>query len=307
MENNILSILTAHSMIMAFVYLAGIIIQCLSLLRKRPSKASVFIFLGMLGYLTVLIIYSIAQSPREQIEKSLMQAVVPHVISSGFIIALLFIAIFLKKVVKIIDETIIFSLTLSFWFLMINYSGSFSTGTVTAFIIIGILSTAIMLYLFIHAEKVKEIHKYFLYGWYLFINVVFSFSYYFNLPCEFFLSGGLIFNGMITWLEIITLGMVVVHIVFIAGILYYTMIYSLFSPDARFQVITYSSRLFRDRRIKSGELINISIIHLGSFILFSVLSAALGFYLFSLWILLTPLVMQLWRYAYSFFSSNDNN
>jgi hypothetical protein len=279
-------------LLLALTFLAGIILQCVSILRKKPVKWQVIVFLGMLAYMSFMMGYSIFSYSPEYLEKNLLQAILPQIITIGMVFAFLFIMIFLKDVVTVIDEGVIYSLTLSFWFLIIVRSSSFNLSCFIFIIVLALIPTVGTVALLLHQGPIKNVYKFLFYGWYLLVNAVFAYVYFTSLPSEFFASGGLVVTGEEDFLLMLSMGMVMVYLVYNAGILYYAFIYSLMFAEVRKQLISYSEQLFGDKQISGREMKRITLFQVLIFAIFLAVPQGLRLYLISFWILLTPVILK---------------
>jgi len=273
----------------SLAFLGGIILQCISLLRKGPSNRKKIIFAGMFLYISAMMFYSATQGGNAQ--KS--QILISIITSLGFVTAFLFIALFIKEVVKIINESIIISNTLSYFFLIFEMHSSLSPQALSFLTILGISMGIVSIYLIINKNKIINLYKYLFYGWYLFINGFFAISYFQNLNIEYYEISSLVLAGKIPILSMWILGMIVVHLLFNFGILYYTTIYSLLSKDTRKEIVNYSNNLFLDKQVNLKEITIMLLFQLISFIFSWIFLDSIAGEIIALWILLTPIILKI--------------
>jgi hypothetical protein len=293
------SISTVLSWIIEFppaAYIAGIIIQCLSLLREKPYKWAVITFLGMLFYLSSMMIYSVFYYNHDNFNNNALEAVTPQIMVFGFIIAFLFIAVFLKSVVTIINEYVILSNTISYWFLIYETMEYFSGAVITLLIVLGIIASIASSCIFFYRDRIRNLYKYFLYGWYLFTNGLFAIRYFSGLPIDFFQFPAAINNGEVSSLIMLVIGMIVVHVLFNFGILYYSVMFSLISMDTRKDLLEYTKKIFSDRYVDFRVVRNMLFIQIAAFLVFEIFMSQLSFQFIALWILLVPVIVKIFHF-----------
>jgi len=274
-------------MIMLFL---GVLIECFSLLGKKPNKVSVFTFVGMLIYMAFLLII-----PRYQ-EAQFINQILNVTQTFAVVFAFLFIAIFLKEVLKNLNESIIASLTLSFWLLIFT---KMMQGTLAwPHLIIAILISVIPSYLIIKAvfspEKISKQKKTLLYAWFLFVNTVFGVFYFTTINNLFFTTGGLRSTGSESYSGMLTLGMVVVYLLFNGGILYYSIV-SLFSIGRKQRQAIYNTVdvLFSNQQISKLESYGLLLPQIIVFLSLLATRPDLLFDFLVYWVLLTPLLVRM--------------
>lgn len=197
--DDVITAVSSRPVLLGCAFLGGMFVQCLSLLRKRPPKWGIITFAGMLVYMTAMMGYAVTNYPAEYLEEKLIQVILPQMFSFGFVFTFLFIAIFLKDVVKVINEAVIFSLTLSFWFLVLHRAGDFGPLPLAGVIALGIVPTAGAIYLLTHTGELRNVFRLFFYAWYLLVNALFALAFFDQLPSGFILSGGLTLTGSETY------------------------------------------------------------------------------------------------------------
>lgn len=274
----------------ALAYFCGIIIQCLSIVRSRPPKWGIVTFFGMLIYMGVMMIYAVSSSTQASQINS-MSYIMQPLLSFGFVLGFLFIAVFLKQVIKVINEKVIFSVTLSYWFLLLIRGSTLGTVTLIFLVLLGAGPTAGTIMLIYYPGRINEKSKVLFYGWYLFVNALFAVTYFQSLPVQFMADGGMSLPYSESIPRLFALGMVVVHLLFNGGILYYTFIYSLLSRETRHAVVSYTSEIFSDEQISAKDIMYVLGIQTACFIAFLFFGPAVQFLALSFWILLTPVII----------------
>jgi len=285
--------LTTRPVLLAMTFFLGIAIQCIGMLRRRPPRWAVFTFLGLLGYMLFMMVYSALSHSAEYPQKQLSRALLPMLFSFSFVFSFIFIAVFLKELVKTIDESVIFSMTISFWFLLLYRAGDFGTHALAVLAVLGAVPTVgSSIALLYRRGGIRNTYKLLFYGWYLLVNAVFAFAVFKALPTQFFLTASPRMVGEATFLDMLMLGMVCAYLMFNAGLLYYAGIYSLLSSEARRQLVSLSDNLFSDRRIEKREIYRIVAVQTAYFAALALLDPAARLYLLSFWILLTPIIVM---------------
>ena len=197
----------------ALAYFCGIIIQCLSIVRTRPPKWGIITFFGMVVYMGGMMVYAVSFNMGTA-NTSGVSYIMQPLLSFGFVLGFLFIAVFLKQVIKVINEKVIFSVTLSYWFLLLIKGGTLTTGTIILLILLGAGPTAGAIMLIYYPGRIKEKIKVLFYAWYLFVNALFAITYFQSLPVQFMADGGMSLPFTESVPRLFTLGMVVVHLLF---------------------------------------------------------------------------------------------
>lgn len=274
---------------MPLLYTGGVVLQCLALLRARPRKWAVVTFLGMILYMGVLMGYAVLDHSSRTSEPA-VNAFMPLVISFGFVIAFLFVASFLREVSRVISEAVVVSITISYWFLVLERAASMNIVILVCALVAGIPATVGALRLVAGREILPARYKLVHYAWFLFVNVLFVVEYYDSLPTGFPLARGSADPGVETLIRVGVLGMVNVHLVFNGGILYYSSIYSLLYRDARREVIERAGQLFTDRQVTMRSVMRMLLAQGAVFAAMFALPSWIRFYILSFWILLTPVV-----------------
>lgn len=269
---------------LALCFLVGVIIQCLSLLREMPKKWAFITFFGMLVYMAVLMGYSLFQLTEIRL--------LEPILSLGMVFGFLFISIFLKEVLSIIDEKVIFSLTISYWFLLFYYGTSLYPASSNLLIEAGIFFTIVTILLIRQKTALKPLQKFLLYGWYLAINGIFALLYISHLPYPFHL----LHTGIAAPWEMLILGMLTIQLLYNFGILYYVFIYSLMVKGIRQQIIAQTKTLFTDQQISRKDIISITVSQCIAFIPLYFFRDSFGITLLAIWILLTPLITLLLKH-----------
>lgn len=275
-----------------FVFLAGVIFQCLSLIHSRPPRWSYYIFFGMIAYSLVLIIISFNSYDSSYFTQKGLDAIIAPFFSFGFIFAFLFIAIFLKQILTTIDENTLISLTVSFWFLFLEYYQEVNLLFQIIFSLLAIYFSFYSYRLIYSKEKQKPVLKLFSYLWFLLVNGLFALSYFSELPHLFIASGGLFHTGKESSLELFSLGMVIVQLTLNFGILYYGILYSLFSPELRQQILINTEQLMSDEQVDS-KLKWILLAQIISFIFFYIFENEYYIYILCFWLLSFPALNRL--------------
>jgi hypothetical protein len=288
MQNNIF--LEGGPVVPALAYFSGIIVQCISIVRTRPPKWAFITFFGMLAYMGGMMAYAVISHARET-NISNPSYIMQPMLSFGFVLGFLFIAIFLKQVIKVINEKVIFSVTLSYWFLLLIKGSEFSAGPLVLLVLLGAGPTAGAVTLIYYPGKIREKIKVVFYAWYLFVNAFFAITYFQSLPVTFMADGGMSLPFSESIPRLFALGMVVVHLLFNGGILYYTFIYSLMSRDIRQELVSYTSEVFSDEQISLNNITYILTVQVACFIAFLCFGPAAQFLSLSFWILLTPVIV----------------
>ena len=288
MQNNIF--LEGGPVTPALAYFSGIIVQCLSIVRTRPPKWAFITFFGMLAYMGVMMSYAVISHVRET-NISHSSYIMKPLLSFGFVLGFLFIAIFLKQVIKVINEKVIFSVTLSYWFLLLVKGNEFSAGTLVFLVFLGAGPTAGAVTLIYYPGKIRSKFKVVFYAWYLFVNAFFAITYFYSLPVQFMADGGMSLPFAESIPRLFALGMVVVHLLFNGGILYYTFIYSLMSRDIRQEIVSYTSEIFSDEQISRNDITYILAVQVACFIAILFFGDSAQFLALSFWILLTPVII----------------
>lgn len=287
-------ILSGNSLLLPpLAYLAGIIIQCLILLREKPKKSSIAVFIGMFIYMIFMMFFAIMQTGIP--EENQAQVIISQIMTYGLVFTFLFIAIFLKSVVRIIDEVLIVSNTVSFWFLL---SVSWRIFGIPVSLLLSIIGAAASIYTvrtIFHRKEMRNTDAYFFYGWYLLTNGLFAVGYFNNLSIDFHRLPAAVNEGVIPPYTMLLIGMTAVHVAFNFGILYYSFIYSLFSAETRSKLADYTGTLFRQTRGPAAQIKKLIIIQTVLFILSRIFASEASYVLYSVWILLTPVLSRIMR------------
>jgi hypothetical protein len=222
-------------------------------------------------------------------EQADMTTLMPVFISFGFVIAFLFVLSFIREVVRGIGEAVVVSLTISYWFLVIEKSGSMGFVFFTAAAALGVAAAYVAVRLAMGRETLSPRMKTLCYAWFLFANVLLAYEYYAFLPPGFPLAAGTARPDAETYLRLAVLGMVNVNLVYNFGILYYSTVYSIMNRDARRPIFEQAAALFSDRQVTKREVRKMLLFQSAVFLFFLAAPDWSQFYLLSIWILLTPL------------------
>jgi len=272
-------------------FIGGVMIQSASLLREKPSRWQVIVFLGMLGYLVFLMSYAMSHAPSG--EADITPRIISLVMTSGGIFAVLFIMIFLKSIVSVIDESVIISNTISFWFILFESWRDFSAPALVIMAVAGIVFGAASFNLTFRRGKIRKAYKYALYGWYLVVNGMFAVSYFKSLSVGFYELPASVNSGDVPALTMTIIGMIAVHVFFNFGILYYSVIYSLVSSETRRGLVEYSDRLFSDRQVSIPAVRRMLVVQVVSFLAVRIFLSDISGRFIALWMLMTPIIARL--------------
>ena len=276
-------------------FIGGVVIQCLSLLREKPPKWGIVTFLGIFFYMIIMMFYAISRSLGSLPKDKMAEPVISLIMSLGMVFACLFIIVFLKSVVKVINESVIVSNTVSYWFILFESWTYFGMVTTAFLVLAGIIFGIVSFRLVSDRERIRNIYKYYLYGWYLFVNGIFAVSYFHCIPEGFHMLPTLVNKGQVPPFTMMLTGMITVHIFFNFGILYYSFIYSLLSSDTRKGLVEYSGRIFGDKQVSAAAVKNMVIVQAVSFLVVEVLLSYFFCQFVALWMLMTPVIVILFN------------
>ena len=223
------------------------------------------------------------------------EPVISLIMTSGLAFAVLFIIVFLKSAVKVISESVIVSNTVSYWFIIFE-SWPYFNVPVTAFLVtVGTVFGIVSFRLVSDRGRIRNIHKYYLYGWYLFVNGIFAVSYFHCIPEGFHMLPALVNKGQVPPFTMVIIGMITVHVFFNFGILYYCVIYSLMSSGTRKGLVEYSDTLFGDKQISITAARNMIIVQALSFLIIDTFLSHFFCQFVALWMLMTPVIVKLFN------------
>ncbi len=283
------------TLITPMAFLGGVLIQCLSLMRKAPPRWSIITFVGMAVYMVLMMGYALWLPQGEHKMVWDLKHLMSPVMSLGMAGAVLYIMVFLKEIVLNIDESVIVSQTLSYWFVLYEARSLLGPGLVAAGAGLGILFSLLSWRLILQSRRVKRGYKYLLYGWYLLVNGFVAMGYFHLLPMGFYSLVSEVNAGRVGPLTLFLLGMLTVHIFFNFGLLYYSVIYSLISPEMRRGLLEQTDRLFEDRQADPRFLRKTLLGQAALFVLWEIAVPERAYGLILLWVMLTPLLMRLIR------------
>ncbi|MBN2363592.1 hypothetical protein JXL83_05630 [candidate division WOR-3 bacterium] len=289
-------------------YLAGVSLQCLSLLRKKPPKWSVITFFGLLAYMIFMMLYSILSINSEVLFNNIKSILITQGMSYGFVLAFLFMVIFLKEIVKIINESVIISVTLSYLFLLFETRHSLTGYGFVFAVILGLLFGFLSLYLLLSKKKLRNVYKLIFYGWYILVNGFFAVSYFNYLGLDFQSLPTAVGKSEVPVYKMAVLGMIAVQVLMSFGLLYYSFIYSLFSKDARDALLSYSEKIFSDDQFDIRNLGVMTFFQSSAFILVSFFLSKIAFEFLAFWILLSPAITRFfYKISAGFFRGSSEN
>lgn len=286
---SIMSLLTVFIPPLAFI--VGIVVQCASLLRKKPPRASYILFVLMLMYMGGMMIFAMNRGSANTEARSVAEYI-PVVMTFGMVISFLFIAVFLKETVHLINETVIISNTVSYVFLVAESWSALGGTALTFAIIAGLVMGTIAVRLIMSKAPISDMQKYLLYGWYLLVNGFFAVSYFSGLGLDFHMLSALVNEGKVSVITLFILGMIEVHVIFNFGILYYCIMFSIISSDTRKGLMAYTSTIFHDSQADIRSIKALLVTQAGIFLLAVLLFSIVSYHIMALWILLTPLIIK---------------
>ncbi|MBN1151108.1 hypothetical protein JXA84_07835 [candidate division WOR-3 bacterium] len=281
-------------------YIIGATFQCFGLLRKKPPKWSFFVFALMFVYIVFMMLYSTASvSGQVTTNESFKSIVINQGMTLGLAISFLFVSVFLKEIIRVINESVIISVTVSYMLLVFESRDLWSTAGICIAAVLGTFFSAFSVWLLLTKKKIAKPYKLILWGWFFFVNGFFAFSYYSRLGLDFSGIPTAVGKGEIGPLKMAVLGMISVQILVNFGILYYSFIYSLFSKQTRTAIISYTEKAFDDEQFNLKNIGITAIIQLSSYALITYFLSQIALEFIAFWVLLSPLITR----GFGFFAS----
>lgn len=299
----LIEILRGGSLNPLLAYLSGVVFQCLALLTKKPRKWTVLIFSAMLLYVIFMMVWSISGSakglPQETTEKILLDQGMTY----GFVFAFLFIAFFLKDILRAINESVIISMTIGYIFLVFESRLFLQPALLITASALGIFFGILSFYIVISKKKLGGLQKTLFYAWYFLVNGFFAVSYFYYLGTGFHELPSAVAAKNISAPKMVLLGMIAVQVLLNFGVLYYSFIYSLFSPDTRKVLVQWAEKSFGDEQFGIKKIRIFSLIQIAAFFFVSFFLSKIAYELFAFWILLSPLSARILNFSIGRFSS----
>lgn len=274
-------------------FLGGILIQCLSMLREKPPKWSVITFGGMLVYMVVMMAYAVFQTGNQYLTENLFNVLSQQAISLGFVFAFLFVAIFLKSLIKIINESVLISITICYIFLIFESWDIMKIEVLITALVLGLFFLTVCAYLAISKTKINNFLKLIFYGWFLLVNGFLAVNYFIYLDIGYYELPSLVFSGKVSSFTMLIIGMITVQVLFNFGIIYYSFIYSMISKQTRDSLISFSEKLFSDEQFDLQDIKFISVFQILLFASITLLLSKISYQLIVLWLLLSPLIVKI--------------
>lgn len=294
---NLLTLFKSGELIPVLAFQGGILIQCLSMLREKPPKWSVITFGGMLAYMVIMMVYAVFQSNQQYLAENLSNILSQQMISLGFVFAFLFIAIFLKSLIKIINESVIISITICYIFLIFESLDLMNIKILITALVLGLIFLGACAYLIITKTKINNFMKLIFYGWFLLVNGFLAVNYFIHLGIGYYELPSLVFAEKVSSFNMLIIGMITAQVLFNFGIIYYSFIYSLISKQTRDNLISYSENLFSDNQFSFKNIKFFSFLQILIFAAVTIFLSKISYQLIVLWILLSPLMVKIINFS----------
>lgn len=294
---NLYTLFKSGELIPVLAFQGGILIQCLSMLREKPPKWSVITFGGMLAYMVIMMVYAVFQSNQQYLAENLSNILSQQMISLGFVFAFLFIAIFLKSLIKIINESVIISITICYIFLIFESLDLMNIKILITALVLGLIFLGACAYLIITKTKINNFMKLIFYGWFLLVNGFLAVNYFIHLGIGYYELPSLVFAEKVSSFNMLIIGMITAQVLFNFGIIYYSFIYSLISKQTRDNLISYSENLFSDNQFSFKNIKFFSFLQILIFAAVTIFLSKISYQLIVLWILLSPLMVKIINFS----------
>ncbi|MGC9365570.1 MAG: hypothetical protein ACP5FK_00815 [bacterium] len=294
---NLLTLFKSGELIPVLAFQGGVLIQCLSMLREKPPKWSVITFGGMLAYMVIMMVYAVFQTNQQYLAENLPNILSQQMISLGFVFAFLFIAIFLKSLIKIINESVIISITICYIFLIFESLDLMNIKILITALVLGLIFLGACAYLIITKTKINNFMKLIFYGWFLLVNGFLAVNYFIHLGIGYYELPSLVFAGKVSSFNMLIIGMITAQVLFNFGIIYYSFIYSLISKQTRDNLISYSENLFSDNQFSFKNIKFFSVLQILIFAAVTIFLSKISYQLIVLWILLSPLMVKIINFS----------
>lgn len=244
----------------------------------------------------------------------LMQFIFPL----GMVFAFMFIALFMKEVVMVINKAMVASLTLSFVLLVLNnvkeIEGALFYVALALCIILpyGIIGIVIpKLGKFLNSQRYQNVQvknqdnsaqdkskntkkwQIIAYIWCLFINFCIAYIFFQKIGAGSFNLGFL--SAKTPLIDAFIMGMLIVQVLMNAGMLYYGFLFGMVSSEMRTKTFQFiEDNLVSNQQFTSKQIILILVIQVILFSLFRLISSLVGFHFLILWVLLTPILLRIY-------------
>lgn len=267
-------------------YFTGIVIQGLSLFRRKPARGLILAFLICMALSIGMIGFVIIQQPRT-FEGELF--------SLGFMLTFFIVACFISVLLRKITLANLYSLTISYWLLL--YKSTILLPPVAVIILagVGICATGLFCLVVFKIITLRNPLKVLLYGWFLFINAVFAILYYSIFQPNFIYdvhNNQTILVGQ-SYLGMLLFGMILVNTAVSAGVLYYAIMYY-WIKSIRKQLTDFIPQVFSDQPLLLYEWLLIPFVQFGLTWLCFTINQLFGFYFLVTCILIGPKIQQMY-------------
>lgn len=257
----------------------------------------------MLLYVIFMMVWSVSVSAGEKSQDFIERIILDQGMTYGFVFAFLFIAFFLKDILRALNESVIISMTIGYIFLVFESRHFLQPALLITASALGIFFGILSLYLVISKKKLGGGQKTLFYAWYFLVNGFFAISYFTYLDTGFHELPSAVAAKNISAPKMALLGMIAVQVLLNFGILYYSFIYSLFSPDTRKVLVQWAEKSFGDEQFGVKKVRILVIIQIAAFFFVSFFLSKIAYELFAFWILLSPLSVRIVNFSLGRFNS----